>query len=129
MSYITITRSISGGAFDDTKILRETWLVFFSNVPFFAIFCMIPLYHKSKAVEHKLISAFIPCTLYIYLIHPLFAELYRHLGLNSLSFCPAVSVPVLDILVLIPSLVFAVIALAVHRVLKKLLPSDHHVSA
>ncbi len=129
MSYITITRSVSGAAFDDTKILRETWLVFFSNVPLFAIFCMIPLYRDRKAKDHRIVSALIPCTLYIYLIHPLFAELYRHLGFNSLSFYPALSVPVLDILVLIPSLVFAVIALAIHRALKKLLPSDHHVSS
>ncbi len=129
MSYTTITRSISGGAFDDTKILRETWLVFFSSVPLFAFFCILPLYREGKAKEHRIISTIIPCTLYIYLIHPFFAELYRHLGLNSLSFNPTFSVPVLDVLVLIPSLLFAVIALTVHRLLKSLSSANNHISS
>lgn len=114
-SVITISASASTERFDTSKVGRFSPLVLIADTLLFIVFAVGSNNHSSKrnisnhSIFQKLMGQIVPCSLWIYLIHPFFMDLFLHWGLSCQSIPTLVSVPLKVILVFIPSLLFGLV--------------------
>lgn len=109
----TINRSELNDSFDYSLLGRTGLSVFIAAVLFFLFFSVLSF--ESKWLRH-LLDIIVPNILFIYLIHPVFIDLLTYkFGFVSLSFNPALSVPLKVCLVFILSFI---VSLPITNILK-----------
>ena len=115
---VVINSCITGGKFKETGqfdyyiLDRANPLICISAILLFAAFSLISAGCREKREEksHCVVKVLAPCTLMIYLIHPLFIDIITDLsGFTAGSFTPVLSVPLKALFVFLLSLCFSLI--------------------